>query len=41
MAEAIPGATLNSFEQSGHAPMFTEPQKFLADAAAFLAETSG
>lgn len=41
MAKAIPNATLNPFEQSGHAPMFSEPQKFLADAAAFLAETSG
>lgn len=38
MAEAIPNATLNPFEQGGHAPMFSEPQKFLADAAAFLAE---
>lgn len=36
MAAAIPGAELNVFEQSGHAPLHSEPEKFLADAAAFL-----
>lgn len=36
MAAAIPGAALNAFEQSGHAPLYSEPEKFLADAAAFL-----
>ena len=41
MAEAIPGATLNPFEESGHAPMFSEGEKFLADAGEFLARTSG
>ena len=40
MASAIPGAVLNPFEASGHAPLYTEPQKFLADAAAFLAGTA-
>lgn len=40
MAEAIPDATLNPFEESGHAPMFSEAEKFLADAAEFLAQTS-
>ena len=41
MAAAIPGAALNAFEQSGHAPLISEPEKFLADAAAFLAAAGG
>lgn len=41
MAAAIPGAALHPFERSGHAPLLSEPEKFLADAAAFLGKTSG
>lgn len=41
MAAAIPGAALHPFERSGHAPLLSEPEKFLADAAAFLGATAG
>ena len=41
MAAAIPGAELHPFEQSGHAPLFSEPQKFLSAAAAFLGQAPG
>ena len=40
MAATIPGAALHPFERSGHAPLLSEPEKFLADAAAFLGTTA-
>ncbi len=40
MASAIPKATLNPFEQSGHAPMHSEPQTFATATAAFINQTT-
>lgn len=36
MAQALPNATLVPFEESGHAPLFSEPDKFVGETRAFL-----
>ena len=41
MAEAIPGAELHPFEESGHAPLVTEAELFLDRAVTFLSATVG
>ncbi len=40
MAREIPAATLVTFEESGHAPLLTEPKRFADETAAFIARTS-
>ncbi len=40
MAEAIPGSELHPFEESGHAPLVTEPELFLDRAVSFLSATA-
>lgn len=40
MAAAVPNAELHTFEESGHAPLYTEPAFFLERTAAFLINTA-
>ena len=36
MAREIPNATLVTFEESGHAPLITEPELFAQETVAFI-----
>ncbi|MCY3571241.1 MAG: hypothetical protein OXH19_07865 [Chloroflexi bacterium] len=36
MAREIPHATLRTFEESGHAPLVTEAERFVEETAAFI-----
>ena len=36
MAREIPNATLRTFEESGHAPLVSEPERFAAETVAFI-----
>ena len=36
MAREIPNATLRTFEESGHAPLVSESERFIEEAVAFI-----
>ena len=36
MAQRIPNAILQTFEESGHAPLISEPERFVRETAAFI-----